>query len=293
VAANDSPERRQHERHRVFRIEVKVATTSAFRASYLRDVSSGGIFVRSQKPLPKGTRVVVELGVASTPPLRIPGEVVRLEPTGFGVRFDELTREQQLGVNALVAMAAAPKPAGDDLETLRKRLAEAEGQIEGYEQALATAREHEMEVVQRAEHAEFERTLFEKKSRELSDTLAIVEAERSRLAQSLQVTTTRLLALDADQRAWRAKQRLGEDGRRDELVARLETERDQAQKVSQALESELERLRTELSAQTLDETRRELKVVTEELSDEKLKNMALQRAFGRFVAMGGKHGVNG
>lgn len=276
MAPNDLSERRQHQRHRVFRIEVKVATASAFRASYLRDVSAGGIFVRSHKPLPQGTRVVIELGVAGTLPLRIPGEVVRLEANGFGVRFDALTDEQQLGLNALVAANTAPPPApeAEDLHSVRLQLAEAHGEIEAYEQSLANAREHEMEAVQRAERAELERELFERTTRELTAKLAAVEAERSRLTQVLQSTQARLTTLDAEHRG-------------------LETERSQAQKVSQALEGELERLRFEFSTQRFDEARRELQELTEQLSDEKLKNMALQRALERFAAMGGKVGLNG
>lgn len=257
---------------------MKVATASAFRASYLRDVSAGGIFVRSQKPLPQGTRVVVELEVAGTPPLRIPGEVVRLETTGFGVRFDALTGEQQFGLNALVAANAAPAPTPartvDDIHAVRLQLAEAHGEIEAYEQSLANAREHEMEAVQRAERAELERELFERTTRELTAKLAAVEAERSRLTQVLQTTQARLATLDAEHRG-------------------LESERSQAQKVSQALEGELERLRFDSSTQRFEETRRELHELTEQLSDEKLKNMALQRALERFAAMGGKVGLNG
>ena len=303
--SSENSERRQHSRHRVFRIEVKVATQDAFRASYLRDVSRGGIFVRSRKPLLATTRVVVELNVAGGPVLQIPGEVVRVEPVGFGVRFDALTAAQQEGLATLIAGARDESP-GQDLSKLHAQLAEARGEIEAYEQSLAAAREAEMEAILRAETAEFERGLLAETAHELTTKLAAVDAERLRLSDLLRVTGARLAALDEEARARRADEQHHAEERKQgadssqahekelrELEARLAREQEQAAKLSRALEGELERLPREAASQGLDEMRSELQELTEQLDDEKLKTMALQRALERFASMGGTVRVGG
>src|SRR5688572_17332259 len=72
---------------------VRVSTRDRFRSSYLKDVSEGGIFVRTEKPLVVGAEVVVDLlppGWAS--PLRLKGQVVRTQTdpgaAGMGVKFE-------------------------------------------------------------------------------------------------------------------------------------------------------------------------------------------------------------
>jgi uncharacterized protein (TIGR02266 family) len=182
-------ERRAAVRHRVFRIEVRVASLDSFRASYLRDVSTGGLFVRSAKPLPVGTRVMVQLTLAALEPVALPGEVVRLEPTGFGVRFSTLDEKQQTSLDALLASveptlarvaATTWRQTADQTAVLSAQLAEARGAIEGYEQTLARLRESEMEAVMRAELAEFERTVLVEGMKELTARVASLEHEKLR-----------------------------------------------------------------------------------------------------------------
>lgn len=72
-------ERREFVRQRVSRVEVRVASQEAFRASYLRDLSMGGLFVRSRQPLAQGTAVMVELRVEDQPAVRLRGEVEQLQ----------------------------------------------------------------------------------------------------------------------------------------------------------------------------------------------------------------------
>lgn len=294
-------DRRQHSRHKTYRVEVKVATPEAFRASYLRDVSSGGLFVRSQRPLPVGTRVVLQLSVADQL-VSLPGAVVRVEPQkGFGVRFDALSQEQQAAVNALVASTSAPQPE----QSLATQLSEAQGIIEAYEETLALLRESEMEAALRAEAAEQERQALITGAAEAMAKLELQQVENARLMGVLRASEKRLKAMEAElaRRAAEELKRAEELKTARGLITRTTAE---YQALEQEFESRLaERdaneasLRASLEAElvavqaALHETpaverlRDEVRELSSQLDDERLKTMALQRALERFVAMGG------
>jgi Tfp pilus assembly protein PilZ len=277
----EGEERRAAVRHRVFRIEVRVATFDSFRASYLRDVSTGGLFVRSAKPLPVGTKVMVQLKLASLDPVALPGVVVRLEPNGFGVRFSMLNAAQQASLDALLAhvqppslptpvpMASSPSVLAADLAaSLSAELAEAKGAIEAYEQTLALLREAEMEAVQRAEAAEHERRVLVDGMKELTARVAALEAERASL-QTIVSTSQALLQNERE-------------------VAKSALARSEAERASlQQLETELETLRASLGNEEVQALRREAQNLSQMVDEERLKALAMQRALERFVAMGG------
>lgn len=263
----EAGDRRQHSRHRVYRVEVKVATRDAFRASYLRDVSAGGIFVRSLKPLPCGTPVVIQLAVAGGAALHLPGEVARVEAGGFGVRFGALSAEQHAGLAALIAGAREEGPVEADAADLRTQLFALRGEIEAYEQSLATAHEAEMEAVQRAEAAEFERALLADIAHELTTRLAAVEADRRRVNELFSLAQRRLKALES--------------------AVAVRAPAPEVAPGATELQAELARLREELTVRGVEGLRGELHELTEQLDDERLKNLALQRALERFVSMGG------
>ncbi len=80
-------------------LKVEYKRLNAFFADYTRNISRGGTFIRTNRPLPIGTEFVFKLYVPELPePLRIHGEVQRLvteaevaaglqaEP-GMGIRF--------------------------------------------------------------------------------------------------------------------------------------------------------------------------------------------------------------
>lgn len=280
---------------------MTLATPEAFRASYLRDVSSGGIFVRSQSPLPQGTRVVVQLSVG--PQLaHLPGSVVRVEAKGFGVQFDALTPEQQAALDGLVESTAERPPTE---ATLATQLAEANGVIEAYEETLALLRESEMEAVQRAEVAEFERQVVADRLAETEAGLEQQRAETARLLGVLQASEKRLQALQeelarrasADQK--RAKELHAARGvitrttaeyqslERD-FEARLAAQEARDAEVRASLAAELNAVSAAISQQpAVEKLRDEVRELASQLDDERLKSMALQRALERFVAMGG------
>src|SRR5262252_6010091 len=91
-------DRRQHDRVRAPRILVRVPSIDKFRAHYLRDLSAGGLFIRTEKILPVGTEVDIELVPPGLDrPLTLHARVARTvddEPArlagtlGIGVQFE-------------------------------------------------------------------------------------------------------------------------------------------------------------------------------------------------------------
>lgn len=295
-----SQDRRQHPRHKTYRVEVRLATPEAFRASYLRDVSSGGIFVRSLRPLPQQTRVVVQLSVGETL-VALPGTVVRVEPKGFGVRFDPLSAEQQSAVDSLVSSTAEPVPE----QSVATQLAEAHGVIEAYEETLALLRESEMEAVQRAEAADAERATLVALLKEADAGLKRQHAECTRLTEVLRASEKRLQTMEDElsRRAKDERQRVEQlkvaqgvitrttaeyEALGRELEQRLAERDAQEEALRAGLEAELQTLQRALAEQpVVEKLRDEVRELSSQLDDERLKSMALQRALERFVAMGG------
>lgn len=90
-------DRRQHDRKPI-ELKVEYKRLNAFFADYTRNISKGGTFIATTKPLDIGTEFVFRLMVpALEEPLRIRGEVVRVvregDTPGMGIRF--LYRDDQ------------------------------------------------------------------------------------------------------------------------------------------------------------------------------------------------------
>lgn len=108
-------ERREHERYETS-VAVDYASGETFLFAYLKNISEMGIFIRSNSPLPIGTRLRLRFHVDDEgEPLVLAGEVTwinefkeggdNLNP-GMGVRFIELTPERREQVVALVRTVA-------------------------------------------------------------------------------------------------------------------------------------------------------------------------------------------
>jgi uncharacterized protein (TIGR02266 family) len=306
-------ERREHARQKVSRVEVRVASKESLRASYLRDLSLGGLFVRSQKPLPVSTAVVIELAVEAQAPLRLRGEVVRHETNadgtfrGFGVRFSTVDLETKVALEAIIAAhteAPVKLPEASDRTELEAQLAEARGTIEAYEETLAQLRESEMEAVQRLESTEAERTVLANVAQELQTRLQSADADRSHLRSALDALMERLTRGEAETRQLRdsstklshelkaahaamaqaAAQRSDEVAK---LASQLEAEMGKSTALQAEFDAEMRSLKQQLETRDDSTLRRELQELSAQLDDERLKAMALQRALQRFVEMGG------
>jgi type IV pilus assembly protein PilZ len=107
------------DRRRGFRapIELKVEykRLNTFFADYTKNISRGGSFIGTDKPLPVGTEFVFALGVPSMPePLRLRGKVIWVTPSaeatkgnpaGMGIEFQydaDERREKEAAVERLM-----------------------------------------------------------------------------------------------------------------------------------------------------------------------------------------------
>ncbi len=82
------------------KVQVKYKTPNAFLVDYSLNISKGGLFIGTEKPLPVGTSVEFQILFPNTrKPVKGAGEVMWLsagksdEPLGMGVKFNELDAE--------------------------------------------------------------------------------------------------------------------------------------------------------------------------------------------------------
>lgn len=112
-------ERRRHERHQV-KLTVKFTSPKAFLQQYTRDLSKGGLFIQTDKPLPQGTEVALKLHLPLTKrELDVPGRVAHIrpvgsngEPAGIGIEFTDLTDETRGVIDAYVIMLEEKRARG-------------------------------------------------------------------------------------------------------------------------------------------------------------------------------------
>jgi type IV pilus assembly protein PilZ len=98
-------EHREHARAPMaLRVEYK--KLNSFFADYTKNISKGGTFIKTQKPLPAGTRFTFQLAVPScSSPFEVSGEVVRVERGdggGMGLRFLWSDEEARAGFERVV-----------------------------------------------------------------------------------------------------------------------------------------------------------------------------------------------
>ena len=99
------PDGRQHPRAPI-ELKVDYKKLNSFFADYTKNISKGGTFIKTKKPLPIGTRFVFKLTVPRREaPFELLGEVVWSkadgDEPGMGVRFiysDDAQREAFEGV---------------------------------------------------------------------------------------------------------------------------------------------------------------------------------------------------
>ncbi len=84
-------EGRQHPRAPI-ELKVDYKKMNSFFADYTKNISKGGTFIKTKKPLPIGTRFLFKLTIPHRPnPFELLGEVVwskgEAEEPGMGIRF--------------------------------------------------------------------------------------------------------------------------------------------------------------------------------------------------------------
>ncbi len=111
------PARRPHEERRLHErtpIELKVEykRVNTFFADYTKNISRGGTFIGTDRPLPVGTEFVFALGIPNLEePLRLRGKVIwivmpedasRANPAGMGIEFQYSSEGERLETEAAV-----------------------------------------------------------------------------------------------------------------------------------------------------------------------------------------------
>jgi uncharacterized protein (TIGR02266 family) len=239
---------------------VRISTAERFRAAYLRDLSEGGLFIKTDRPLPLGREVVIDLlPPGFTVPLRLAATVVRQgEPNapGMGVRFGELEVSIKEALRALISSyeqaavapsvpAQAPVSTNRDLEALLEQYAILKNDLEARDKELATERgrhdEASHRAVKLADELEALRNHTEREPGAAPDEIHTALGEKE---VELTEARMRISELEGDLEAYRSEVQVLEedDANSRRLAATLAQEK-------LALIEESERLTAELEAE--------------------------------------------
>jgi type IV pilus assembly protein PilZ len=95
--AESSDEKRSHVRAPI-ELRVEYKRVNSFLADYTKNISRGGTFIGTDKPLPLGTRFRFRISVPDMAvPINLTGEVAWIAPPGetpgMGIRFVDLEGE--------------------------------------------------------------------------------------------------------------------------------------------------------------------------------------------------------
>ena len=122
------PDARQHTRAPI-ELKVDYKKLNSFFADYTKNISKGGTFIKTRKPLPIGTRFLFKLTVPRrAEPFELLGEVVWSkgdgEEPGMGIRFIYQDDGQRNAFESVVELLMADS-LGSDLtgKLLNKRIA--------------------------------------------------------------------------------------------------------------------------------------------------------------------------
>jgi type IV pilus assembly protein PilZ len=101
-----APDARQHTRAPI-ELKVDYKKLNSFFADYTKNISKGGTFIKTRKPLPIGTRFLFKLTVPRRDdPFELLGEVVwsmsEGEEPGMGIRFIYSDDKQRLAFETVV-----------------------------------------------------------------------------------------------------------------------------------------------------------------------------------------------
>jgi type IV pilus assembly protein PilZ len=104
-------ERRVHERTPI-ELKVEYQRVNTFFADYTKNISRGGTFIGTDRPLPVGTEFMFALGIPTLEePLRLRGKVIwivtveeasRANPAGMGIEFQYSSEAERLETEAQV-----------------------------------------------------------------------------------------------------------------------------------------------------------------------------------------------
>ena len=108
----DRPDDRRRFDRAPIELKVEYKRLNTFFADYTKNISRGGTFIATQKPLPVGTEFVFALGIpAMSQPLRLQGKVIwttlpdvatTANPAGMGIEFQYSDEQERRDKEAAV-----------------------------------------------------------------------------------------------------------------------------------------------------------------------------------------------
>ena len=115
-AATPSADNRVHERaNSSLPVRLRIPTWERFEMLYTRDISRGGMFLKSPKSLPAGTKLTLHLMIPSGETVELPAEVAHFRKAqvgraaGMGLRFGKLDDNTRKQLDALIEKKPASK----------------------------------------------------------------------------------------------------------------------------------------------------------------------------------------
>lgn len=116
MAASDAPDDRRRETRAPIELKVEYQRLNTFFADYTKNISKGGTFIATERPLAIGTEFVFALGLPGVAePLRLRGRVIwrtmreeasKANPAGMGIEFvytgDEERQQMEKIVEGLI-----------------------------------------------------------------------------------------------------------------------------------------------------------------------------------------------
>jgi type IV pilus assembly protein PilZ len=109
AVVDEPPQERRAEARRPIELKVEYKRLNTFFADYTKNISRGGTFIKTSRPLPIGTEFLFKLFVPNREePLTIHGEVQRIiaesadEEAGMAIRFVYREGDPQLEIARIV-----------------------------------------------------------------------------------------------------------------------------------------------------------------------------------------------
>ncbi len=291
---SESDKKRRHDRIEAPTLSLEIESGERSRRRFLRDLSQGGVYIRTRDVQAVGTEVRLEL----TPPdwdhpIKLLGEVVRIAtakdddgdaiPVGMGLRFKDVgPKNRELLAELLSEYEAAAPQLGDDdelpddidvlkreIRALRARLREA--------RAMLTSLQDEVETLEDdddSNRAIIERLAIDKK--QLESNLEEREIELQRQLQDKHARELRTILDGYEKRRKRAEQkyvdRIGElesqNAALNRDLARMSDRATHAENDFRELHQDLQKLEEEAQASAkieMENAIAEAKARTEEL----------------------------
>jgi type IV pilus assembly protein PilZ len=112
MSTSSPPSERRRALRAAIELKVEYRRVNTFFADYTKNISRGGTFIGTDRPLPEGTEFVFALGVPQmAEPLRLRGrvcwivkteEATRANPAGMGIEFQFSDQEERRDIERIV-----------------------------------------------------------------------------------------------------------------------------------------------------------------------------------------------